>query len=181
MEPNSLQDTYTNSVVHRFVLNSTFQTWQITFMHGIYAGKWSTHWIINSFLSWFIYRYVVRQACIIFVEVRKPLDYKLSSFSWRVSNPLFFTKHYRCVVLHASCPMGPPNNCHQVQSGNWPFKIRPKKKKSKRGFGWDLFLSWFERGYPSVQAESTVILCYRTIDKWIHKEFYSNSMGKRYD
>lgn len=119
---------YTNSVLHRFVLNSTFQIGQITFMHGIYAGKWSTHWIINSFLSWFIYRYVVRQACIIFVEVKKLLDYKLSSFSWRVSNPLFFTKHYRCVVLHASCPMGPPNNCHQVQSGNGPFKIRPKKK-----------------------------------------------------
>lgn len=59
---------------------------------------------------------------------------------------------------------GAPNNCHQVQSGNGPLEMRHKKKspRSLERLRLGAFLSWFQRGYPSVQAESTVILCWRT-------------------
>lgn len=59
-----------------------------------------------------------------------------------------------CQALHMhgfarALPHGASNNRHQVQYGNWHFSIR-RKKKSRKGFGWDPFLFWFQRGYPSV-------------------------------
>lgn len=49
-----------------------------------------------------------------------------AAVAWGFQNLLF--EHYRCAAVHASCPMGPQNNCHQVQHGNKPLEIRLGKR-----------------------------------------------------
>lgn len=65
---------------------------------------------------------------------------------------------------------GALNNCHKVQSGNGSSEIRAGGKSRAERLRLGPFLSWFQRGYPSVQHENTLILC------WVIRRKIENSI-----
>lgn len=127
------------------------------------AGTCSTHWKIDDItIDIFTLgnRCVIRHVLVILVKMNNAAALaSCPAVAWGVST-LFF-KHYKCTVLHASCPMGPQITAIKSSLGTEPRRER-KNPKVHQGLQLGPFLSWFQRGYPSAHWGHSAPLYKRT-------------------